>query len=150
MAWFILLLSAVCEAVWATALGLSQGFTEPAATVVFVIGVTLSMAGLGWAMKQIPIGTAYAVWVGVGAALTVTWSILSGAEPFSIGTVVFIAGIVVAVIGLKLVPAARPDAAQRGQVTAGAISSGATAGPDRTPRSQRAGRRARPRRRSRE
>lgn len=143
MAWFVLLLSAVCEAVWATALGLSQGFTEPAATVVFVIGLTLSMAGLGWAMKQIPIGTAYAVWVGVGAALTVTWSIVSGAEPFSIGTVVFIAGIVVAVVGLKLVPAGRPDAPERRAVAAGAISPDATAGPARTPRSPRSGRRAR-------
>ncbi|QLD12641.1 DMT family transporter [Microbacterium oleivorans] len=138
MAWFVLLLSAVCEAVWATALGHSQGLTEPAATVVFVVGVTLSMVGLGWAMKQIPIGTAYAVWVGVGAALTVAWSILSGAEPFSIGKVVFIAGIVAAVIGLKLVPAAA------------AISPDATAGPVRMPRSPRSARRARPLRRSRQ
>lgn len=110
MAWVILLLSAVCEAVWATALGLSDGLTEPVPTVVFFVGLTASMLGLGWAMKQIPIGTAYAVWVGVGAALTVTWAIATGAEVFSVWKVVFIGGIIAAVIGLKLVPARRADA----------------------------------------
>lgn len=110
MPWIILLLSAVCEAVWATALGLSNGLSEPVPTLVFFAGLTASMLGLGWAMKQIPIGTAYAVWVGVGAALTVTWAIATGAETFSVGKVVFIGGIIAAVIGLKLVPARRADA----------------------------------------
>ncbi|MDD7962241.1 DMT family transporter [Microbacterium thalli] len=113
MAWIVLLLSAVCEAVWATALGQSAGLTAPVPTAVFAVGLTLSMLGLGWAVKQIPIGTAYAVWVGVGAALTVTWAILSGAEAFSAGKVVFIVGIVVAVIGLKLVPHTPTDVAKR-------------------------------------
>lgn len=113
MAWVVLLLSAVCEAVWATALGQSAGLTAPVPTAVFAVGLTLSMFGLGWAVKQIPIGTAYAVWVGVGAALTVTWAIVSGGEAFSIGKVVFIAGIVVAVVGLKLVPHTPPRAAER-------------------------------------
>ncbi|SDQ81700.1 multidrug efflux SMR transporter [Microbacterium sp. cf332] len=107
MAWIILLASAVCEAVWATALGLSDGLRSPLPTIVFVAGLLVSMLGLGRAMKQIPIGTAYAVWVGVGAALTVTWAMATGAEPFSVGKGVFIAGIIVAVVGLKLVPAAR-------------------------------------------
>ncbi len=109
MPWIVLLLSAVCEAVWATALGASEGFTQPVPTVVFAVFVVASMVGLGWSMKQIPIGTAYAVWVGVGAALTVTWSIATGAEAFAIGKVVFIAGIIAAVIGLKLVPAQRVE-----------------------------------------
>jgi len=110
MPWIILLLSAVCEAVWATALGYSNGFTQVVPTVVFFAGLVVSMLGLGWAMKSIPIGTAYAVWVGVGAALTVTWAIAVGDEPFSIGKVVFIGGIIAAVIGLKLVPAKKADA----------------------------------------
>ena len=67
-AWIILLASAVCEAVWATALGESDGLRQPAPSVVFAVGLLLSMLGLGRAMKRIPIGTAYAVWVGVGAA----------------------------------------------------------------------------------
>lgn len=105
MAWAILLASAVLEAVWATALGRSAGLSEPLPTVVFFLALTASMAGLAVAMKHIPIGTAYAVWVGVGAALTVAYEIVSGAEPFSALKLVFIAGIVAAVIGLKLVPA---------------------------------------------
>ena len=97
MAWIILLVSAVFEAVWATALGLSDGLSKPAPTVVFFVGLTASMLGLAWAMKQIPIGTAYAVWVGVGAALTVAYATLTGAEPFSPWKLIFIGGIVAAV-----------------------------------------------------
>ena len=104
MAWFILLLSAVFEAIWATALGRSDGFTEPVPTVVFVIALTISMFGLGWAVTRIPLGTAYAVWVGVGAALTVTYAMATGAESISFGKVVFLTGIIGAVVGLKLLP----------------------------------------------
>lgn len=104
MAWLILLISAVFEAVWATALGSSDGLTRPVASVIFAVALALSMAGLGWAVKRIPIGTAYAVWVGVGAALTVTYAMITGAEAVSAAKIVFIAGIILAVIGLKLVP----------------------------------------------
>ncbi|MFJ6533302.1 DMT family transporter [Microbacterium sp. NPDC091662] len=107
MPWIVLLISAVLEAVWATALGLSQGFSRPSPTIVFLIALALSMIGLGWAMKHIPIGTAYAVWVGLGAVLTVTWAMLTGAEVFSAGKAIFIGGIVAAVIGLKLVKSPR-------------------------------------------
>ena len=104
MAWIVLLISAVFEAVWASALGMSDVFTEPVPTVVFVLAVTISMLGLGWAVSSIPIGTAYAVWTGVGAALTVTYAMVTGAETASAAKIVFIGGIVAAVIGLKLVP----------------------------------------------
>ena len=104
MPWIVLLISAVFEAVWATALGESEGFSRPTPSVVFLIAVTVSMAGLGWAAKHIPIGTAYAVWTGVGAALTVTWAMATGAEAVSLLKVVFLIGIVGAVVGLKLVP----------------------------------------------
>jgi quaternary ammonium compound-resistance protein SugE len=66
-----------------------------------------STAGLGIAMQSIPTGTAYAVWVGVGAALTVAYAMLTGDEAFSLWKLVFIGGIIGAVIGLKLVPAGR-------------------------------------------
>lgn len=62
------------------------------------------MSGLGWAMKSIPLGTAYAVWVGVGAALTVIYAMATGAESITLGKVIFITGIIAAVVGLKLVP----------------------------------------------
>ncbi|WP_157155885.1 MULTISPECIES: multidrug efflux SMR transporter [unclassified Diaminobutyricimonas] len=127
MAWFILLLSAVFEAVWATALGYSNGFTELVPTIVFAIALTASMFGLGWAMKQIPIGTAYAVWVGVGAALTVSYAMLAGDEAFSIWKALFIGGIIVAVIGLKLArPPKRADSLDeetRGNEVAGSVES---------------------------
>lgn len=101
-AWVVLVVSAVLEAVWATALGASQGFTQPVPTVVFAIAIVLSMIGLERAARSIPIGTAYAVWVGLGAALAVGWAIATGAQAFSWWTVLFVAVIVAAVIGLKL------------------------------------------------
>ena len=104
MPWIVLIISAVFEAVWATALGLSAGLSRPLPTVVFAIALVLSMLGLGWAARSIPIGTAYSVWVGIGAALTVGFALLTGAEEFSIWKVVFIAGIIGAVVGLKLAP----------------------------------------------
>ena len=112
MPWLVLLVSAVFEAVWATALGASEGLSRPLPAIVFVIGLVLSMLGLGWAAKSIPIGTAYAVWVGVGAALTVSYAMLTGGETFSVWKGVFLLGIVGAVVGLKLVPASGPASSQ--------------------------------------
>lgn len=114
MHWFVLLLSAVFEAVWATALGESDGLSRPLPTAVFFIAVVLSMLGLGWAMKRIPIGTAYAVWTGVGAALTVGYAMITGAESISLWKIVFISGIIAAVIGLKLVPHTGPGVSVSG------------------------------------
>ena len=110
-AWLILLGSAVLEAVWATALGLSDGFSQALPTLVFAVTATLSMVGLGMAVKSIPLGTAYAVWVGVGAALTVGWAMVTGVEPASPLKLLFIAGIVACAAGLKLLPQDR-EAAQ--------------------------------------
>ena len=107
MPWIVLLLSAVFEAVWATALGYSDGLTEPVPTAVFFVALAISMLGLGWTVKHLPIGTSYAVWVGIGAVLTVAYSMATGTEPVSVGKIVFITGIIVAVAGLKLVPGDR-------------------------------------------
>jgi quaternary ammonium compound-resistance protein SugE len=106
LAWLMLLGSAVLEAVWATALGLSDGFTVHLATLVFAVTATLSMIGLGLAIRSIALGTAYAVWVGIGAALTVGWAMATGVEPFSVLKLLFIAGIVGCAAGLKALPAA--------------------------------------------
>lgn len=110
MPWFVLISSAVLEAVWATALGRTEGFTAPVATVVFFAALLGSMAGLGWAARHIPIGSAYAVWTGLGAALTVGYAMLTGDEASSPAKVLFLTGIVAAVVGLKLLP---PDSAGR-------------------------------------
>jgi quaternary ammonium compound-resistance protein SugE len=102
MAWFVLILSGVMEAVWATALGRSEGFSKLTPTIVFVVGLILSMAGLGYAMRTLPIGTSYAIWVGIGAALTVAYAMLTGSETASLLKVLCIVAIIGGVIGLKL------------------------------------------------
>ncbi|MCT2043162.1 multidrug efflux SMR transporter [Pseudoclavibacter alba] len=104
MPWLVLLASAVLEAVWATALGASAGLTVPLPSIVFVIALIASSLGLAWAVKHIPIGTAYAVWTGVGAALTVSYAMVNGNEAVTPLRVLFIALIVLSVVGLKLVP----------------------------------------------
>ncbi|WP_406396848.1 DMT family transporter [Streptomyces uncialis] len=103
MSWVILLISAVFEAVWATALGLSDGLSKTVPTVVFFAGLALSMAGLGYAMIRIPISVAYSVWIGIGAALTVLYAMITGEEPTSPLKIVFLGGIILCVIGLKFV-----------------------------------------------
>ncbi|WP_110181017.1 DMT family transporter [Nocardioides solisilvae] len=103
MAWVVLVVSGVLEAVWATALGRSEGFTRPVPSVVFGVSVVLSMLGLAWAMRDLPVGTAYAVWVGIGASLTVAWAMATGAEPVSVARVLLILGLIGCVVGLKLV-----------------------------------------------
>lgn len=109
--WLVLLASAILEAVWATALGLSDGFSKPLPTVVFAVTATLSMLGLGLAIRTIPLGTAYAIWVGIGAALTVGWAMATGVEPFSVLKLLFIAGIVGCAAGLKALPAGKKQQA---------------------------------------
>ena len=102
MAWIVLILSGIMEAVWATALGKSDGFTRLAPTLVFIGGLVLSMAGLAWAMRSLPIGTAYAVWVGIGAVLTVSYAMAFDGESASPFKVLLLMGIVGCVIGLKV------------------------------------------------
>jgi quaternary ammonium compound-resistance protein SugE len=109
VAWIVLFVSAALETVWATALGESDGFTRPGPTLVFAVTIVISLVAFGYVLKHIPISTAYAVWTGTGAALTVLWGMATGAEPVTVLRVLFIAGIVGCVVGLKLVPA-RPVA----------------------------------------
>ncbi|GAA5096201.1 multidrug efflux SMR transporter [Microbacterium yannicii] len=103
MSWIVLIVSGVLEAVWATALGKSEGFTKLWPTVVFAVSLALSMGGLAWAMRDISTGTAYAVWVGIGASLTVAYAMITGDEAFSIVRMLLILGLVGCVVGLKLV-----------------------------------------------
>lgn len=103
MHWLVLVLSGVFEAVWATALSKSEGFTKVVPIIVFILGAAISMGGLGWALKEIPVGTGYAVWVGIGAGTTALWAMLSGAEPVRVVRILLLCGIIACVIGLKLV-----------------------------------------------
>jgi quaternary ammonium compound-resistance protein SugE len=116
MHWTVLLISAVLEAVWATALGASEGLSRPGPTVLFFIALSLSMVGLGYAMRGIPIGTAYAVWTGAGAVLTVAYAVAFTGEAAGVLKVLFLIGIIGCVVGLKIVDSKRPkneEAAER-------------------------------------
>ena len=103
IAWSVLIASGVLEAVWATALGRSEGFTKLWPSIIFGVTILLSMGGLAYAMRDISIGTAYAVWVGIGAALTVLYAMIFGGEPASLIKVLLILGLVGCIVGLKLV-----------------------------------------------
>ena len=102
MSWLILILSGVLEAVWAVALGKSDGFSRVWPSVVFFVALTASMGGLAYAMRSLPTGTAYAVWVAVGASLTVAFGMISGSEPVSATKIVLLLGLVGCVVGLKV------------------------------------------------
>ncbi|MBP2216947.1 multidrug efflux SMR transporter [Arthrobacter sp. CAN_C5] len=103
MAWIVLIISGVLEAVWATAMGKSEGFTRLGPTLILIPSLLASMAGLAFAMKDLPIGTAYAVWTGIGAALTVAYAMITGTEPASLLKAVFLMMIIGGVIGLKTI-----------------------------------------------
>ena len=103
MSWIVLVISGVLEAVWATALGKSAGFSKLSPSVVFVVALVASMAGLAYAMRSLPVGTAYAVWVGIGAVLTVVYAMATGDEPASLLKAAFLVMIIGGVVGLKLV-----------------------------------------------
>ena len=102
MSWLVLLVSGALEAVWALALSRSAGFSRPIPTLVFAVALAASMGGLGYALRELPVGTAYAVWVGIGAALAVTWSMATGQEPASAAKVLCLVAIVGGVVGLKV------------------------------------------------
>ncbi|MFT4109322.1 DMT family transporter [Propionicimonas sp.] len=103
MSWIVLVVSGVLEAVWAVALGRSAGFSRPVPSVVFALALLASMGGLAFAMRELPTGTAYAVWVGIGATFAVGYGMATGSEPVTLLRVVFLAMIVGGVIGLKAV-----------------------------------------------
>jgi len=100
--WLVLVASGVLEAVWATALGRSEGFTRLAPTLVFAAAASASFVGLAYAMRALPVGTAYAVWVGIGASLTVAYAMWTGEEATSPVKVLLLVGLVGCIVGLKL------------------------------------------------
>lgn len=105
MAWFVLVVSGLLEAGWAISLKLSEGFTRLWPSVSFAVFGTLSFAGLAWALRSLPAGTAYAVWTGIGAALTAVIGMVWLGESTSVLKVVSVALIVAGVVGLNLVGA---------------------------------------------
>lgn len=103
MAWFVLITSGIFEAVWAVALGKSDGFSKLGPSVVFGVAMVISMAGLAYAMRTLPTGTSYAIWVAVGASLAVIYGMATGDEAVSLAKVLLLAGLIGCVVGLKVV-----------------------------------------------
>ncbi|WP_026918358.1 DMT family transporter [Gordonia shandongensis] len=103
MQWIVLVVSGLLEAVWATALGRSEGLHRLTPTIVFFVALFLSMAGLAYAMRDLPTGSSYAVWVGIGATGAVAYGMATGAEAAGLAKILCVIAIVGGVIGLKLV-----------------------------------------------
>lgn len=102
MAWILLVVAGVLETGWAIGLKYTQGFTRPLPTTLTVVAIALSMTLLGLAARHLPIGTAYAVWVAIGAAGTVLLGAFLFQEPLGWARLAFLALLLVAVIGLKV------------------------------------------------
>lgn len=101
--WIVLIGSGAFEAVWATALAASEGLRKWRPTLVFLITNVVSLLGLAWAMRYLPTGTAYAVWVGIGASLTSAWAMIRGREAVEWRRIAFLLLLVGCVVGLKAV-----------------------------------------------
>jgi quaternary ammonium compound-resistance protein SugE len=101
MAWIALVVSGILETVWAAALAQSRGFTRLFPSVVFGVAIVLSMAGLSYALRTIPIGTGYAVWVGIGAVGTAAYGMAALGEPATTARLLCLVAIVAGVVGLK-------------------------------------------------
>jgi quaternary ammonium compound-resistance protein SugE len=104
MAWLVLVVSGLLESVWAVALSRSAGFTRPLPSVIFGAALVLSMGGLGFALRSIPVGTGYAVWVGIGVVGTAVAGIVLLGEHASVLRVMSLLLVLAGVIGLKLFP----------------------------------------------
>ena len=102
MAWVVLFVAGLFEIVWAIGLKYTEGFTRLWPSVVTVAAMAVSIALLGWAMRSLPVGTAYAVWTGIGALGTVVLGMILFAEPATVSRLVCIGLILAGIVGLKL------------------------------------------------
>jgi quaternary ammonium compound-resistance protein SugE len=101
MAWIVLVVSGVLETVWAAALSRSEGFGRLVPSIVFLVALVLSMIGLAYALREIPVGTGYAVWVGIGAVGTALYGMAVLGEPATAMRLLCLVAIVGGVVGLK-------------------------------------------------
>jgi len=103
VAWVVLVVAGLFEIGWAVALKYTQGFTRLWPTVAFAVSMALSVGLLGVAMRTLPMGTAYAVWTGVGAIGTVILGIILFGESTDVPRLVCVVLILAGIVGLKLV-----------------------------------------------
>lgn len=102
MAWLFLIVAGLLETVWAVGLKSTEGFTRPAATVIVVAAMVGSMWLLGVAIRTLPVGTAYAVWVGIGVVGTAVVGVVALDEPITALRGLCLLGLVASIVGLKL------------------------------------------------
>ncbi|MBK1787016.1 DMT family transporter [Prauserella cavernicola] len=101
MAWVALIVSGLFETVWAAALSASRGLSKLVPSIVFLVALVISMAGLGYALRTVPVGTGYAVWVGIGAIGTAIYGMVAMGDPVSTARITCLVLIVAGVAGLK-------------------------------------------------
>jgi quaternary ammonium compound-resistance protein SugE len=101
-AWLLLFLAGLAEIGWVIGLKYSEGFTKPVPTVITTVTLVISMVLLGWSVRTLPIGTAYAVWTGIGAVGAAIAGLVLFGESANAMRIACIALIVAGVIGLKL------------------------------------------------
>ncbi|MEK6642884.1 MAG: quaternary ammonium compound efflux SMR transporter SugE [Planctomycetota bacterium] len=102
MAWIILIVAGLFETAWAIGLKYTNGFTRPWPSVLTIAALVISMYLLAIAARTLPIGTAYAVWVGIGAAGTAILGMWLLDEPVNVGRVAFLILMIVSIVGLKM------------------------------------------------
>ncbi|RKE19284.1 multidrug efflux SMR transporter [Streptomyces sp. TLI_171] len=102
MAWVVLIVAGVLETVWAVALEASKGFSRLVPSLVFAVALVLSMGGLAYAMRSIPLGTGYAVWVGIGAVGTALYGMAAMGDAVSVARITCLVLILGGVVGLKV------------------------------------------------
>jgi quaternary ammonium compound-resistance protein SugE len=103
MAWIVLVVAGLFEVCWAIGLKYTDGFTRFWPSVGTVAAMVISVVLLGWAMRTLPVGTAYAVWTGIGAVGTVLLGILLFGEPATVARLACVGLVVAGILGLKLV-----------------------------------------------
>jgi quaternary ammonium compound-resistance protein SugE len=105
MGWLFLLIAGACEVAFTTCLKYAAGFTRPGPSAAFLVAAAASFLFLNQAIRTIPLGTAYAVWTGIGAVGTAIIGIALFSEPATLFRILFLILIVVGIVGLKIVSA---------------------------------------------
>ncbi len=108
MAWIILTIAGIFECAWAIGLKYTEGFSRPLPSILTLVAMAVSVLLLALAMKTIPVGTAYAIWTGIGAVGVAVLGMVLFGESRDVARLVCLALIVSGIVGLKLVASAPP------------------------------------------